>query len=448
MPFRFGKTVMTGMPVVHLRVRLEDEGGRSFEGWSACGIVSRWFDKDYSKSEARREADLLYSVGEAVKGFLAAGMGSAWELHREVEPSVRARLEAAGLNGLTAGYGIALVDSAVIDGVCRRSGLSFYEGLKQGVTGFDGRIADTLPSRPMPEIALRHTIGLGDPLVSADVIEALDDGLPQTLEQVISQYGARFFKIKVNNNSGESIERLSRISSVLEASGREYQATLDGNEAFPDMEAFYEFVSECADHPGLRALWQRVLWIEQPVARQEALKPEVAPWLEKVAMHKPVIIDESDDTDDALERALAVGYRGISAKNCKGVFRTLHSYLTISNADTGMVLSSEDLTNQPILPNHQDLCVAAALGITHSERNGHHFFRGFEFLSPGEREGALRDYPSLYEMKKDGIPSLRFQDGSMSMAEVNTCRGLGVCSAPDWDAMEAISLPQGAPTIP
>ncbi len=449
MPFRFGKTVMTGMPVLHLRMRLEDEQGRSFEGCSACGLVSMWFDKDYSKSEVRREADLLYSVGEAVKAYLAAGAGTAWQLHAAVEPVVRRKLKAEGLTGLVAGYGIALVDAAIIDGVCRRAGLSFFDGLKAGVLGFDEALARLLPAAPSPRMALRHTVGLGDPLVAADVTEPRNDGLPQTLEQVIAAYGARYFKIKVNNDVPASLERLHRVAQVLDAQAGEYKATLDGNEAFPTMEEFRGFVEACAAAPGLERLWSRTLWIEQPVARQQALNDSIAGVLAKINERKPVIIDESDDEDAVLDRALKLGYHGISAKNCKGIFRTLHSYLAVKQApaDAGLVLSSEDLTNQPIVPNHQDLCVAAALGITHSERNGHHFFRGFEFLPEGERAQALRDYPALYEMKKDGYPSLRFRDGELAIAEINNASGVGVVSSPEWSSMEVISLPQQPPAI-
>lgn len=444
MPFRFGNTVMTGMPVVHLRVRLQDARGRSFEGWSACGVVSMWFDKDYSKSEKKRESDLLYSVAEAVNGYCAAGIGSAWQLHQDVEPAVRLRLGAAGLNGLTAGYGIALMDAAVTDGVCRHAGLPFFEGLKQGLLGLNSSIGNALPSHPSSTIALRHTIGLGDPLVAGDVTEPLADGLPQTLEQVITQYGARYFKIKVNNDLTMSLDRLRQIAAVLERYGVDYRATLDGNEAFPGMEDFSRFVSACAANETIRPLWNRVLWIEQPVARQNALQPDVAQPLSQVSMQKSVIIDESDDDDSALERALALGYKGISAKNCKGIFRTLSSHLSIRNtpAEAGLILSSEDLTNQPILPNHQDLCVAAALGITHSERNGHHFFRGFDFLSPTEQEQALQEYPSLYQLATGEVPSLRFMNGEMSMTEINDSPGLGVQSAPDWDTLDAVVLPQ------
>jgi hypothetical protein len=446
MPFRFGNTVMTGMPVLHLRVWMEDAKGRSFEGWSACGLVSMWFDKDYSKPESKREADLLYSVAEAIHGFVAAGSGSSWQLHQAAEPGVRAKLAADGLNGLVSGYGVALLDAAIIDGVCRGAGVPFYEALKNGILGFEPEINSFLPPQPASHISLRHTIGLGDPLTKAEVKEPIDDGLPQTLEQVCSTYGARFFKIKVNNDITQSLDRLKNIAAVLDQHSQDYKVTLDGNEAFPDMDSFLEFVTACAGAAELQSLWGRTLWIEQPVARQQALEDSVSETLKKINVHKPVIVDESDDADKVLERAMQLGYSGISAKNCKGIYRTLSSFVTLKKSSRpDLVLSSEDLTNQPIVPNHQDLCVAAALGIAHSERNGHHFFRSFDFLPETERLQAIVDYPSLYQLTPDGIPSLRFQDGAMPMREINLSPGLGVSSAPEWSSMEPLLLPQSVP---
>jgi hypothetical protein len=145
-----------------------------------------------------------------------------------------------------------------------------------------------------------------------------------------------------------------------------------------------------------------------------------------------VILDESDGTDEAVDLGLALGYSGISAKNCKGVFRTLHSFRRAREA--GMILSSEDLMNTPVVPLHQDLCVAAALGIPHSERNGHHYIRAFEYLSPRERESAFREYPSLYRTLPSGLGAVRIEDGAMSTREINAI-GFGVAGEPDWDSL-------------
>src|SRR5688500_13966519 len=176
------------------------------------------------------------------------------------------------------------------------------------------------------------------------------------------------------------------------------------------MGEFAAFVREASRDGALEGLWNRTLLIEQPVARHAALEDSVAGPLAEISAFKPVIIDESDGSDEAVERALALGYGGISAKNCKGVFRTLHSYRHIRRLESRggrAILTSEDLTNVPVVPLHQDLCVAAALGIPHSERNGHHYIVGFRYLTAPEREAALREFPSLYRAREGAEPVLR-----------------------------------------
>jgi hypothetical protein len=180
-----------------------------------------------------------------------------------------------------------------------------------------------------------------------------------------------------------------------------------------------------ADLPGL---WSRTLWIEQPVDRTAALSSAFRP------IEKPVIIDESDGTDEVVDRALALGYGGISVKLCKGLYRALHSFAR--TRARGAILSSEDLMNIPVVPLQQDLCLAAALGIDHSERNGHHYIRAFDFMSAREREAALREFPSLY---RPDPPSVRIVDGALDLSEVNKC-GFGTVSEPDWYHLEEVDL--------
>ena len=69
--------------------------------------------------------------------------------------------------------------------------------------------------------------------------------------------------------------------------------------------------------PRLRRLVDSVLFIEQPVKRSRALERKVE------GIDKPVIIDESDDSLDAFPRAKALGYRGVSSKTCKGLYKSL-----------------------------------------------------------------------------------------------------------------------------
>jgi L-alanine-DL-glutamate epimerase-like enolase superfamily enzyme len=444
MPFRFGRSTMTQMPILHLRLKVETEDGAQVTGVSASGIPPLWFDKGAHKTHADNIHDLSLSLRLALERYLEMDAAPVWNLHHVLESDIRRSAAAKGLNELTAGFGIALVDSALVDAACRHTGVPFHAALKANLLGFGEDLAAILPPHPADKIALRHTVGLLDPLTSTDVASPIGDGLPETLEEVIDQYRAGWFKIKISGDFAGSMDRLRRIASVLDARAGDYRATLDGNEQFHDMGAFAEFIGQASRDPALQGLWKRTLLIEQPVARHASLEDAVAGPLAEVSAFKPVIIDESDGSDEAVERALALGYRGISAKNCKGVFRTLHSYRHIRAlaAQGGRaILTSEDLTNVPVVPLHQDLCVAAALGIPHSERNGHHYIVGFKFLSEAERGAALREFPSLYRAREGAEPVLRIEGGFLSLAEINA-NGYGTVSEPDWEGLEPVRLPE------
>ena len=81
--------------------------------------------------------------------------------------------------------------------------------------------------------------------------------------------------------------------------------------------------------------------------------------------------------------------------------------------------------------------MAAALGIPHSERNGHHYIRAFEYFSPGERQAAIREFPELY---REGRPTVRVEGGAIDVRGINRF-GFGVRSEPDWEHLEKASLP-------
>jgi hypothetical protein len=442
---------MTQMPILHLRLTVEAEDGTQVTGVSASGLPPLWFDKGASKTHADNINDLSVSLRLALEHYLSFDPAPVYALHRVAEPTIRAQAAAKGLNDLTAGFGIALVDLAMVDAACRHAQVTFHTALKINLLGFGDDLAPLLPAAPLERIALRHTVGLFDPIVASDVTTPIGDGLPETLEDVVRQYKTRYFKVKISGDADASRDRLRRIASVLDAQAGDYRVNLDGNEQFPDMGKFASFMRNSWGDPALKNFWQRMLWLEQPVAREAALDDSVIEALKEVDALRPVIIDESDGSDESVERALKLGYRGISAKNCKGVFRTLHSYrltkalehrngsgpVVVSRA----ILSSEDLSNVPIVPLHQDFCVAAALGIPHSERNGHHYVVGFQYLSEKERESAQREYPSLYRTRENGPPVVRIDDGFISMKDINQS-GFGTVSEPDWDNMEPVRLPQ------
>ncbi len=439
-PFRFGRASMTEMPVVYVRAEWETERGGAFEGVSASGIPPLWFDKREGKTAADNERDLLASLAAAAEAYQAEGFGTAWGLHRSVTPFVRGALTAKGQAPLAAGFGPALLEAACVDGVCRASGLSFFDALTTGALGAPGEILAALPAKPLDTVALRHTVGLADALASSEVTEPLHDGLPESLEQVVEFYRPRYFKVKISADAAETLPRLARMAEILRKAG-DYAVTLDGNEQFATMDAFAAFLDAARAEPGLGDFWGRVLWIEQPVRRDAALDPSCAAALERVSAFRPVILDESDGEEDALERGLALGYAGVSSKTCKGLFRSLSHKARLRGVPNA-ILSCEDLTTVPAHPLQQDLCLAAALGLANAERNGHHYIVPSGFLSDAEQAALLEECPSLYSAAP-GSPSgslrVRIAEGGFHLAEVNAAKAFGTASLPDWGALKEIA---------
>ena len=139
---------------------------------------------------------------------------------------------------------------------------------------------------------MRHTVGLLDPIVAADQApaERVDDGLPETLEEVVRHYRGRYYKLKVAGNIEADLARLTSIAAVLDRDAGDYRATLDGNEQYDSVEGIAELWRRMRETPALERLVAATLFIEQPIKRASALQKPV----DALAKLKPLIIDESD----------------------------------------------------------------------------------------------------------------------------------------------------------
>ena len=66
-------------------------------------------------------------------------------------------------------------------------------------------------------------------------------------------------------------------------------------------------------------------------------------------------------------------------------------------------LSGEDLTQQAGLALQQDTALVSLLGLTHVERNGHHYVNGMAGLPAAEQEAFLGAHPDLYERSHGAV---------------------------------------------
>jgi hypothetical protein len=451
MPFRFGVITMRSAPMLTLAAEIEDRCGVRATGYAADFLAYRWFDKRPEKSLADNCADLLRAVDVAGALYLEAGTEghtSAFALWRATYPEIERLALASGCNRLVAAFGSSMLERAVIDGLGRLAGRSYFELVRDDHLGIDlgaispdlqGRaVPDFLPARPLGRLHVRHTVGLIDPITALDVREPVNDGLPETLEDYLERDGIGYLKIKVGGALEADFARLEKIAAVLERRERRFGITLDGNEQYQTIDDFMALLERIKGARALRRLWDQVLLIEQPLDRAVAMAPAVEPVLRALGRDKPIIIDEADDRISAFKEAIALGYRGVSHKNCKGIYKSLHNLAlaAVRNARRGrdeLFLSAEDLSNLPVVPLQADLASVALLGITHVERNGHHYFRGLGHLSDAEKTAALAAHPDLYE-RREGEVLLRISAGTLECASLQV-PGMGFAALPDMAAM-------------
>ncbi|MBM3215489.1 mandelate racemase [Candidatus Poribacteria bacterium] len=453
MPFRYGVARLTGYPILHARVLVETESGERHVGVAADALPPKWFDKDPTKDFRDNVDDLLSVTLAAQQAYLGQSEClSPFELFMDGYDSVIAFADAEGLNHLTASFGSALFERAVACAAGHAAGMPHDRLVRENALGIDmaaihPELGDTQPRHVIPAAALssmwiRHTVGLSDPIRTYDVSdgERLDDGLPQALEEYIERQGLRYFKVKVSGDTNADILRLSEIAGLLDARIAEpYYISLDGNEQYREMGGFAQLVEELRSSAAFERFYSSILFIEQPLDRSIALSEGISDEVVRLCQHRPVIVDESDSDLDSFERAISIGYSGISAKNCKGIYKSLMNlglaqlYTRHGPSERDYFLTGEDLINTSVVPLHQDLTTLATLGIDHAERNGHHYVCGLNHLSETERDACLDAHADLYA-SLDGLAQLHVQRGRIAIGSL-AVPGFGVGVETDFGGM-------------
>jgi hypothetical protein len=469
LPFRFGVITVTEgtQAVVRAQVALED--GRTAVGVAAESLAPKWFDKDPAFSDAQNVDQLRQALGIAADLYRGCGWRTPFGLYADAYGDQLARGAQLGLVPLVASYGPALIDRAILDAVGKAMGLSFAEMIRRNLAGIEIRdaLAPDLAGfdlagflgalQPGRNIAVRHTVGLVDPIVAGDQKpdERVNDGLPETLEEVVRAYGTRYYKLKVGGNVAADVDRLRRIAGVLDRDAGEYLATLDGNEQYDSVEGIAELWRRLAETPALARLVNAILFIEQPIKRARALAASVEP----LAGLKPLIIDESDGELGAFPAALRLGYSGVSSKTCKGFYKSILNAARAAdlNAKAGAntwakagarryFMSAEDLTTLAGVSVQQDLALVSLLGLGHVERNGHHFVDGMSFAPEVEQLAFARAHPDLYS-RSGGPARLRINRGELQLGSLG-CPGFAVATDIDFASLRRMPLPPAGRIVP
>jgi len=445
MPFRFGVVTLREAPQAFVRVRIENGQGRSAWGASAELLAPKWFDKNLALTNEQNFDQLRLALRLAADAYTQDQTPRTAFGHFAAHYAGQIDAGAdRGLNALTANFGPAQIDRAVLDALCRIEGTSFYEAVRANLPGIDPALLPDqlgdLAGFAMPQflaglapagtVAARHTVGLVD--VIAGHPGQVNDGLPESLEEVVAAYGHTYFKLKVGGDPDADLARLTEIAAVLDTIDTPYVVSLDGNEQYNDLGALQALWRKMTEAPALKRLVASILFIEQPITRGHALDADVS----ALSAIKPVIVDESDDGLDVFPRAKALGYRGVSSKCCKGLYKSILNAARCAmwNAEGGgYFMTGEDLTTQAGLAVQQDLALINLIGLTHVERNGHHYVNGMADLPETEQAAFLAAHPDLYE-GSHGAVRLKIKGGRLAIGSLGGV-GFATGAYPNWDEL-------------
>lgn len=437
-PFRFGAVVVNATPQAFVLVEVEVEGKGRAVGASAEFLVPKWFDKRQHLPPEATVDELRYSLKIARELYLAhKGFDTAFGLHASC---IAAQVKLCGKEDvppLAAAYGPAEIDKAILDALLRATSTNFFDGMAQNIAGIDarlsrdlgdGEIAQFLAGRkPLERVAIRHTVGLDD------VVEG-EGGVADTKENA----GARYFKLKLNGDPAHDADRLIRIGNELASLPYDYQVTLDANEQYADLSALALLVDRLDSDSALKPIASKLLYIEQPMPRDITRKSPLG-----ALARRDFIVDEADDSYDAFPAARALGYRGISSKSCKGIYKSVINATRAAKwSAEGMThfIAGEDLTCQAGLAVQQDLALGALIGVTHAERNGHHYVDGFADTPAAEADRFLNAHPDLYA-SDGGKVRLAIHDGDLVTGSLNS-PGFATAVHPDWSTMAPLAPPK------
>ena len=436
-PFRFGAVVINATPQMFVRVEIEVEGKGVATGAGAEFLVAKWFDKRPHLSPQETITALRRSLLIARERYLAHdGFATAFGLHAAC---IGAQIEACAsedIPPLAAAYGPAEIDKAILDALLRATGVNFFDGMAANIAGIDARLSRDLGDEDisrflagrqrLERVAIRHTVGMDD------TIEG-EGGVADAHENA----GARYFKLKLNGDPAHDSQRLTRIGRELATLPYDYSVTLDANEQYADLDALGALVERLDRDDVLKPIASKLLYIEQPMPRDITRQSPLG-----ALASRDFIIDEADDSYDAFPAARALGYRGISSKSCKGIYKSVINATRAAKWSANgekCFIAGEDLTCQAGLAVQQDLALGALIGVTHAERNGHHYVDGFGETPAAEAEAFLAAHPDLYARDGKKI-HLAIHDGDLLTGSLTT-PGFATSVHPDWSTMQPLERP-------
>jgi L-alanine-DL-glutamate epimerase-like enolase superfamily enzyme len=339
-PIKFGGHVVDRATVLNVNCSVRTGDGRLANGFGSMPLGNIWSFPSKTMSYETTLAAMRALAGDLAR--ITAGypeFGHPIDINWALEPAyLKAAAEVSSrlrlvepIPKLCTLVTASAFDAAIHDAFGKAHGLNCYrtygpEFMQHDLAHYLGpEYKGEFPSRylsraPKSRMPVYHLVSAIDPIEDADIVQRVNDGLPETLPEWIRYNGLTHLKIKLNGDDRKwDVERVLRVDKVTaqtqaQRGVKDWVYSLDFNEKCPNVEYLLDFLHEVKRRspPG----YERIQYVEQPTARDLKAHPENE--MHAAAKLVPVVIDESLTDVEALLIACKMGYTGVALKACKG----------------------------------------------------------------------------------------------------------------------------------
>jgi L-alanine-DL-glutamate epimerase-like enolase superfamily enzyme len=339
-PIKFGGHVVDRATVLNVNCSVRTGDGRVAKGFGSMPLGNIWSFPSKTMSYETTLAAMRALAGDLAR--ITAGypeFGHPIDINWALEPAylkaaagVSSRLRLTEpIPKLCTLVTASAFDAAIHDAFGKAHGLNCYhtygpEFMQHDLAHYLGpEYKGEFPSRylsrePKSRMPVYHLVSAIDPIEDADIVQRVNDGLPETLPEWIRYNGLTHLKIKLNGDDRKwDVERVLRVDKVTtqtqaQRGVKDWVYSLDFNEKCPNVEYLLDFLHE-VKHRSPQG-YERIQYVEQPTARDLKAHPEND--MHAAAKLVPVVIDESLTDVEALLLACKMGYTGVALKACKG----------------------------------------------------------------------------------------------------------------------------------
>lgn len=413
-PYKFGGVPVDRATVVNVNVVVKNRNGKTAKGFGSMPLGNVWSfpsrEMSYAttlgamKTLAERIAKLTLSYREFGHPI---DINSALEpeyLKAAAELSKELRLSAA-IPKLCTLVTASAFDAAIHDAFGKLHKRNCYQTYGQDLMTqdlahylnkdfkreFPTQYIQTIPK---PQVAMFHSVGGADAVLSSEISQRINDGIPETLAEWIKFNGLTHIKIKLQGEDLRwDIERTVNIDRIASETRPQikWQYCVDFNERCPNVEYVLEYLRKVKEQTPQG--FNRILYLEQPTARD--LKSNRQNVMHQAAKLRPVVIDESLVDLETLLIAREMGYTGVALKACKGQSQAI--LMAAAAQKYKMFLTVQDLTCPGASLIHSVGIAAHVPGVAGVEANSRQYMpaanKPWEARLPGifiVKDGTLR----------------------------------------------------------